>query len=307
MKQNNYIRHGCTQTPTLYQLLTYLLYFPNMLTCFLLISLLDESATHFILLGLLTLLSLFSSIKTTLSCPTDDFLIQQVQHRRMGKPFNYESQKLDSYCDICDAYVKENTKHCKHCNRCSQEFDHHCKWVNNCVGNKNYKIFIMMITTTMLQLFYTAIVYIRIIKLYNTEHEKLLINNEIQKFHFYDENDLDIKYTLSIIMLVDSSIFSILLFQLFIFHIYLMIKGITTYEFIVKSDIKRINPQINVLNVKPEVLPNGTTQTNLNLQVNNKNTMYLIELNCSEQQLAQEPQEKQGNSTDIVFNNQVLA
>ena len=33
------------------------------------------------------------------------------------KHFNYENFKLDSYCDICEVYVKENTKHCKHCNR----------------------------------------------------------------------------------------------------------------------------------------------------------------------------------------------
>ncbi|CAD8053009.1 unnamed protein product [Paramecium primaurelia] len=305
MKQNNYLRHGCTQTPTLYQSLTYLLYFPNILNCFLLISLLDESVIHYILLGLLTLLSLFSSIKTTLSCPTDQFLIMQIQYRKNGKHFNYENYKLDSYCDICEAYVKENTKHCKHCNRCCQDFDHHCKWVNNCVGILNYKIFMMMITSTMFQFFYTQIVYIRIIILYNTEYEKLQIDNEIQKFHFYDENDLDIKYTLSIIMLVDSFIFSILLLQLFIFHIYLSIKGITTYEFIVKPNTKKVNPQINVLNVIPEVIPNEITQKNINIQMDNKNT--IIELNCSEQQLAQESQEKQNDQTEIILNNQVLS
>ncbi|CAK63588.1 unnamed protein product (macronuclear) [Paramecium tetraurelia] len=67
----------------------------------------------------------------------------------------YENYKLESYCDICEAYVKENTKHCKHCNRCCQDFDHHCKWVNNCIGDLNYKIFMMMVTSTMLQFIYT--------------------------------------------------------------------------------------------------------------------------------------------------------
>lgn len=32
-------------------------------------------------------------------------------------PFEYEKHKLESFCDLCEAYVKENTKHCKHCNR----------------------------------------------------------------------------------------------------------------------------------------------------------------------------------------------
>ncbi|CAD8082900.1 unnamed protein product [Paramecium sonneborni] len=306
MQQNIILRHGCSQPLTLYQSLTYLLYFPNILNCFLQISLLDEQAIHFIILGLLTIISLFSSIKTTLSCPTDEFLLLQVEYRRQGKHFNYENYKLDSYCDICEAYVKENTKHCKHCNRCCQDFDHHCKWVNNCIGKLNYKIFMMMVTSTMLQFFYTMIVYIRIIMLYNTQQEKLLIDNEIQKFHFYYENDLDIKYILSIIMIVDSFIFWILLFQLFIFHIYLIKKGISTYEFIVKPDIKKINPQNSII-IHAEVIPQGVPQTNLNFQMDNKKTMYQIDLSGSDQQVAQESQEKQINQSEIVLNNQDLA
>ncbi|CAD8076929.1 unnamed protein product [Paramecium primaurelia] len=277
MKQYNGIRHGCSQLPTVYQLLTYLLYFPNILNCFLSISLLDESAIHFIILGILTLLSLYSSSKTTLSCPTDQFLLLQFEYRNQGKQLSLEKYKLESYCDICEAYVKENTKHCKHCNRCCQDFDHHCKWVNNCIGKINYNIFMIMVTSTMFQFIYTLIVYIRIIILYNTQNEKLQIDNEIQKFHFYKENDLDIKYTLSLIMLIDSIIFSILLLQLFIFHIYLIIKGITTYEFIVNPNIKKINPQFNNPCPNPEVIPKTIIQTQVIFHMHNKNTMYLLQ------------------------------
>ncbi|CAD8085377.1 unnamed protein product [Paramecium sonneborni] len=229
-----------------------------------------------------------------------NFVVMGNQNLIQRKNFNYENYKLDSYCDICEAYVNENTKHCKHCNRCCKDFDHHCKWVNNCIGKVNYKIFMVMVTSTMLQFFYTLIIYIRIIVLYNTEQQKLLIDNEIQKFHFYDENDLDIKYTLSIVMLIDSFIFSILLLQLFIFHIYLRIKGITTYEFIVKSDMKKINPQ-NIV----EGIPNEVCQANIIFPIDNKNTIN--ELNSSEQQIAQVSKEKQNNQTEIVQNNQVLA
>ncbi|CAK63587.1 unnamed protein product (macronuclear) [Paramecium tetraurelia] len=134
---------------------------------------------------------------------------------------------------------------------------------------------------------------------------KSLYQISFQIKHFFIENDLEIKYTLSLIMLVDSIIFSMLLLQLFIFHIYLIINGITTYEFIVTPNIKKINPQINILRALPEVIPKAVPQTQLIFHIDHKNT--IIELNSSEQQMIQEPQDKHSNSNEIVFNNQILA
>ncbi len=36
--------------------------------------------------------------------------------------------------------------------RCVEGFDHHCMWINNCIGSNNYQYFIMMTTATFLNM-----------------------------------------------------------------------------------------------------------------------------------------------------------
>ena len=37
------------------------------------------------------------------------------------------------------------SKHCLDCGKCVDVYDHHCPWINNCVGYKNYKLFFTFI------------------------------------------------------------------------------------------------------------------------------------------------------------------
>ena len=93
------------------------------------------------LMNLFGLLSLYSFLATVFSDPG--------AVPKDAKPLTaLESVDTKRYCSKCDSFKPLRAYHCKVCNRCVVKMDHHCPWVNNCIGVYNQKLFINFLAWT---------------------------------------------------------------------------------------------------------------------------------------------------------------
>jgi hypothetical protein len=61
---------------------------------------------------------------------------------------NYSADKL-KFCKICNQVKPIRAHHCQVCGVCIFKMDHHCPWINNCVGQNNHRYFMLFLTHTL--------------------------------------------------------------------------------------------------------------------------------------------------------------
>ncbi|KAK2951621.1 putative DHHC palmitoyltransferase [Blattamonas nauphoetae] len=61
-----------------------------------------------------------------------------------------------SFYGMCSKGLLQSSRHCRLCNKYTSGFDHHCPWINNCIGKSNYKLFFTLQVIVVLHFLFSA-------------------------------------------------------------------------------------------------------------------------------------------------------
>lgn len=211
----------------LYQaLITYSLILPNFPTT----ALISLTALYVPLcLGIVV-----TTIVITLIDPTDPAIKRKHSSQSSQQTVEAPCPSFPKLCLKCETHVGFRSKHCGVCSRCTAEFDHHCIWLNNCVGKRNYRWFfvtICQIEAVVALQAYSGVQLVGMIMMEGLENSEILAKYSIQ--------DRGYLFLASVLLVIA---FSVLILMcngfLLLFHIYLRIRNISTYEYILLTRLR---------------------------------------------------------------------
>ncbi|KAJ7559699.1 hypothetical protein O6H91_04G097200 [Diphasiastrum complanatum] len=168
------------------------------------------------------------------------------------------------FCTLCNAEVQKYSKHCRSCDKCVDVFDHHCRWLNNCVGRKNYITFVALMATSLIMLLLEWGVGIGVL-VHSFVDKKAMDHQIVEKLG----NSFSRVPFITVVVLCTliSLLASLPLGELLFFHVILMKKGITTYEYVVAMRAQN-EPRPGSIEGDPQSVPlspSNSTATGLSV------------------------------------------
>lgn len=159
-----------------------------------------------------------SSLVVMLSDPADPAVHELPGEPEEGKP----------WCALCRAVVRPDSKHCWECNTCIGHFDHHCPWLNSCIGVKNYRMFLVVVTSAVTSLTATFVAAtVLLARILTAEEEGAAWCGS---FPHCQSKEASTGILVAILLLYSPLLCSV--FSLLAFHCFICYKGLTTYEYL---------------------------------------------------------------------------
>ncbi|GMH04693.1 hypothetical protein Nepgr_006533 [Nepenthes gracilis] len=180
-------------------------------------------------------------------CQNDEEILQQ-----------QSGEENALFCTLCNAEVHKFSKHCRSCDKCVYGFDHHCRWLNNCVGRKNYNTFVCLMAASLIWLISESGVGIWVFV--RCFIDKKATEHQLTK-RFGDGFSRPPFVTIVALCIALSFLAIVPLGELFSFHIVLIRKGLTTYEYMVAMRTQSEPPGPSVGGVDQQSLPSSPTSS----------------------------------------------
>jgi palmitoyltransferase ZDHHC1/11 len=222
------------------------------------------------LLGVLLVLFVIHFITHLIALLLDpaDVELRKLSTRRVVPEFDRKKHSHvieNGRCHLCNIKTTSSrTKHCSVCNKCVGKFDHHCKWLNHCIGGRNYVAFLMCVVSAVCFALVILAAAVAEIVFYHVRPEwldiwsdvvavpaasttKTVASTQLMNGSFVDgvqnstenlghDHGLGLHNTILLSFIgfigVLSAITAGLLLHLCFFHIYISFLGYTTYEYI---------------------------------------------------------------------------
>ena len=120
------------------------------------------------------------------------------------------------FCASCMIIRPKRSIHCRSCDICVEMFDHHCPFISNCVGKRNYVYFWFFINTLWIDVVYSIWVAAHDIKRRRSAFEE---EDGLETGHSYRETFKELP--LAPLVLLFCSFVLVLMTALILYHYYL--------------------------------------------------------------------------------------